>query len=112
MRRAPSRKALRSASRPAVFAAPSGTPWREPALARQSRHRGAHQALGEAEGCGEADETAERHRPAARGDGIAEERDEKRAAAQRPLRPEMAQQGPNRGGGRLALALLFMGLKL
>ena len=92
------RKALRAGAREAVLAAAAGALPRQPALARQPCHRGAHQALGEAEGRGEADQAAQGDRTAARGDGVAEHRDEERAAAQRALRAKIAQQGPNGGG--------------
>src|SRR4029077_6892670 len=92
------RKAFRSAVRETVFAAAAGAPGREPAVRAQPCGRGAHQALGEAEGRRQADQTAEGDRAAARRDGVAEHGDEKRAPAQRPLRAKIAQQGSNGGG--------------
>ena len=69
----------------------------DPSFGRQARNGGAYQPLGEAKRLRQIDQAAERHRTAARRNGIAEDRDEKRAAAQRPLALEAAQQGLDRG---------------
>ena len=75
-----------------VFAAPPMARGREPAFRCETGHRGSHQPLGEAEGPREIDQAAECHGPAAGRNGIPEEGDEERAAAQRPLALKAPQQ--------------------
>src|ERR1700751_2221971 len=72
------REALGAAARQAVLAAAPGAARREPPLPPEPRDRGAHQALRETEGRGQADEAAEGGRRTARRDGVAEDRDEER----------------------------------
>jgi hypothetical protein len=65
---------------------------REPSFRREPRYRSSHQPLGKTERMGEIDEAPQGHGAAAGRDGIPEEGDEERAAAQRPLTLKAAQE--------------------
>ena len=84
-----------------IFAELAGAASLEPAVLRQPRGRGAHQAFIQAERRRQCDQAAESDGPATRHDGIAEQRHDQRTAAQRPLPAKSSHQlgGGSEGNG-------------